>query len=210
MKILHRLRFFVGSSPVFRLELSLVISILAVFCFELSLARAEQARLAREVIRLHVVADSDSAADQALKLSVRDRILAEYSSRLTETATAGEAEELVRGELETIARIAEEELLSRGCEDRVTVTVAKENFPQRSYGEVVLPAGEYTALRVVIGSGRGQNWWCVMFPPLCSFGEDTCEVPLGAEWDIATSDGPEVKFKLRLLEIFSRLKKPSK
>ena len=192
MKILSRL------GPALRLELAVLLAVLAAICFEVHTARAQQKILAKEVVRLHVVANSNSEADQAVKLSVRDGILSAYSAAFTSAASAREAEAALSGELENIRHIAGE--ISG---EEVRVSLGRELFPQRVYGDVVLPAGEYTALRVVIGEGAGENWWCVMFPPLCCFSET--EPPDGEEWDIATEKTPEIKFRLRILEVIRRL-----
>lgn len=119
------------------------------------------------VLRLHILADSDTAEDQMYKLLVRDALL-EQSEQWTDLADDREQMEAMLTEnLPLIEEIAETTLRSAGCSDQVTATLCSMEFPARTYGDVTLPAGEYQALRLVIGSGSGQNWWCMMYPSLC-------------------------------------------
>ncbi len=121
-----------------------------------------------QTLRLHIVARSDDEADQALKLEVRDGILARYGDVFGSADSLASAVESAQALCGDIERTAADILRAGGCGCAVTVDVGCLYFPTRRYGEgVTLPAGHYTALRVVIGEGRGQNWWCVMYPPLC-------------------------------------------
>ena len=120
-----------------------------------------------DVIRLHVLAPSDSEEDQALKLAVRDEVLAVYSSRLAEAGSVEEAEEAVLCLCDDIEKTAAAVVAERGYSYTVDVSFGEESYPTREYGEYSFPAGEYRSLRIVIGEGAGQNWWCVLYPPLC-------------------------------------------
>mgnify|MGYP005764682425 FL=1 len=127
-----------------------------------------QAALADQVIRLHVLANSDSEADQALKLKVRDRVLETASDYFVPGATLEETRAVLTEHLADLAAAGADQVAQEGY--RYPVTVSLEDnywFPTKQYTDFALPAGEYTALRVVIGEGNGQNWWCVVFPPLC-------------------------------------------
>ena len=118
------------------------------------------------VLRLHVVANSDSAADQALKLQVRDALLRE--SRLFAAAeTKQQAAKCVQTQLDALQSTAARVIRQQGYSYDVAVSLEHTAFPTRTYGSVTLPAGRYRALRITLGSGEGKNWWCVMFPPLC-------------------------------------------
>lgn len=128
-------------------------------------ARCENLR--GQFLRLHVIAASDSAEDQRLKLKVRDAVLTAGGELFDGSVTAAEAEEKIRPAIPVLQEAAEQVLRANGCEDTVIVTVQQEYFTTRQYGEITLPAGVYEAVKVVIGEGVGQNWWCVMFPPLC-------------------------------------------
>lgn len=130
-------------------------------------ASASQASLADRVVRLHVIANSDSDSDQALKLQVRDAVLAQATPLLAGTGSRQEAENALADHLEELAQAGAEVLAREGCGDPVTATLSDQWFPTKVYDGFSLPAGNYRALRVVIGEGAGQNWWCVVFPPLC-------------------------------------------
>ena len=141
----------------------LILSILLSFCgFS---ARCD--RIRERVFRLHILAHSDSAEDQACKLAVRDRLLQESGSLLSGAHDQAEAQTLAVECLPLLQAAAQDELIRQGKEYGVRVEVAPCYFNTRVYEEVTLPAGEYPALRVILGEGAGQNWWCVMFPPMC-------------------------------------------
>lgn len=128
---------------------------------------AEQKDLSDQMIRLHVVANSDSQADQALKLRVRDAVL-EQSSLYTAGLDRQAAQEALREALPHLGQIAADTVADAGYRYPVRVTLQAESFPTRDYTDFSLPAGTYTALRVELGAGEGHNWWCVIFPPLCN------------------------------------------
>ena len=130
-------------------------------------ASASESALAGQVLRLHVVANSDSERDQALKLLVRDAVLARAGELLDGVSDRQGAEQALAPHLDELARSAEEVLAAEGCGDAVTVTLADQWFPTKEYDGFSLPAGQYRALRLTIGKGQGRNWWCVVFPPLC-------------------------------------------
>ena len=163
------------------------------------------------VIRLHVLANSDSDEDQALKLRVRDAILAETATLLAGTTTRAEAEVILRGATAQLARVAEETLRAAGSADCVEVLLGEEDYPTRRYENLAFPAGEYLSLRVKIGSAEGQNWWCVLFPPLClSAATEQAEAEqaflaagLSGEQYRVITDTENAKYKLRfkILEV---------
>ena len=128
---------------------------------------SDSARLSRDILRLHVVADSDSEADQALKLQVRDAVLASLEEGLEDLTDPEAAREYVTAMLPRLETAANQVLKAAGSDDTATVTLAREQFPERDYDTFSLPAGVYQALRVTIGEGAGKNWWCVVFPQLC-------------------------------------------
>ena len=119
------------------------------------------------VLRLHILANSDSAEDQAVKLAVRDRLLAECGALFTETADYDAALAQAEQNLPALEASARRELAARGIDQPVTVALTPVNFETRTYDSVTLPAGEYVALQVTIGAGEGHNWWCVCYPNLC-------------------------------------------
>ena len=120
-----------------------------------------------KVVRLHVIANSDSEEDQALKLAVRDAILEKVSSATENCNSREEAEDVISSMLSEIVKQAEKTLRDNGSEYRVSALIGKENYPTREYGDIRLPAGNYSSLRVMIGKAEGKNWWCVLYPSLC-------------------------------------------
>lgn len=119
-----------------------------------------------DALRLHILANSDSEEDQEVKLRVRDAILELFEGGLG-AQTKAEAYERMLAIGPEIQSAAERVLYENGCEQTVTLETGEFDFPERTYGEEIYPAGRYSALRVILGSGEGHNWWCVMFPPLC-------------------------------------------
>ena len=127
-----------------------------------------QRDLADKVVRLHVLANSDTEEDQALKLLVRDAVLERATEILEQSADRAEAEIRLRESLPELEAIAEETVRANGYDYAVTAELEDTAFPTKEYDGFSLPAGEYLALRILIGEGVGQNWWCVVFPPLCT------------------------------------------
>lgn len=131
------------------------------------LASAQESKLTDSVLRLHVIANSDDPADQALKMAVKDEIVAFMQAEFIDTKDAAKAKELAEKNLPKIKAIAEKRIKQSGYDYPVEVYVGEFDFPTKSYGNLVFPQGRYQAVRVVIGEGQGKNWWCVLFPPLC-------------------------------------------
>ena len=127
-----------------------------------------EGRVYTDTIRLHVIANSDSEEDQALKLRVRDAILDAIGHLVEGKSSRSEAEDAIRSNLDIITVLAKDEIALAGYDYDVAVTLDKEQYPEREYNGVRLPAGGYLSLRVMIGEAAGQNWWCVLFPPLCT------------------------------------------
>lgn len=123
--------------------------------------------ISNKLIRFHVIANSDNESDQALKLQIRDKVLQYISPKLNNSKSIEESRKILDIENENILNIAKEVINENGYSYDVESTLSKEYFPVKTYGNITLPQGKYEAYRIVIGSGEGQNWWCVMFPPLC-------------------------------------------
>lgn len=128
---------------------------------------SDRQRLNDELIRLHVVANSDSQEDQALKLQVRDAVTQSLSQAMADIADVDQAKDYLQQNLPKIKKLANDTLRAAGCEDIAVVSLTEEAFDTRYYDTFTLPAGVYEALRITIGDGEGQNWWCVVFPTLC-------------------------------------------
>ena len=202
----------------------LIFSLLVVFSIPFSaLPTAEDAEIYDKLIRLHVIANSDSDEDQELKLKVRDSILSSVADSVGETHDFDSAKASLMASLDDLRNIAEETVRASGFDYRVTVTLTREYYPTRDYRGIRLPAGEYTSLRVMIGSASGHNWWCVLFPQLCVVTasgkakaadlrviddtEPLIEAGLtGSQIELITGDSPRVTVKFRLLEWFESLK----
>ncbi|MBO5370946.1 MAG: stage II sporulation protein R [Clostridia bacterium] len=143
---------------------------------------ATEAALAGSVIRLHVLANSDSAEDQALKLKVRDRVIEETDGIFTDSENVVGAKSKIEGNIDFIKDIAKDEIRKNGYDYDVNVSLGMSDFPTKEYGNIILPAGSYEALKIEIGDAKGKNWWCVLFPPLC-FVDETCVTPSSEAMD---------------------------
>lgn len=128
---------------------------------------ADKERLRQDILRLHVVAASDSQEDQAVKLRVRDAVLGSLRQGLSNLTDLEQAKDYVTQMLPKVEQAANQVLAEAGFDDTVQVSLTEWEFPEREYDTFSLPSGVYNALRVVIGEGAGQNWWCVVFPELC-------------------------------------------
>lgn len=170
-----------------------------------------------DVLRLHVIANSDSKADQALKLKVRDSILDEVSQMLSDCPDFNSALELISkpSSLERLTAVARKTVTDEGYDYDVTVSVGEEEYPRKQYESLCFPSGNYTSLKVQIGSSSGQNWWCVLFPKLClsaaTKGTDNDEEFVQAgftpeQYKIVTdTDEPQYEVKFKILEILGSL-----
>ena len=123
--------------------------------------------LSKRVLRLHILANSDSVQDQQVKLLVRDAVTAYQSAKMSAAENKAQAKAELMADGANLLTVVEGVLSENGCPYGATLYSGLYAFPDREYGEVSYPAGEYDALRIVLGEGKGQNWWCVMFPPLC-------------------------------------------
>lgn len=123
--------------------------------------------IANEIIRFHVVANSDSEKDQNLKLKVRDNVIKYISNELDDVKSIEDARDIIINNREEIENISKKVIEDSGYAYEVKTTLSRENFPDKYYGDLFFPQGEYEAFRILIGEASGQNWWCVMFPPLC-------------------------------------------
>ena len=127
-------------------------------------------KIYESVVRLHVLANSDSEEDQALKLKVRDAVLSYVSPRVIDSTSREEAIRILQGELDEIELVADRIVQEQGYNYSAEVTLTVEEYPTRNYEAMSFPSGEYVSLRVMLGEAEGQNWWCVLFPPLCMSG----------------------------------------
>ncbi len=171
--------------------------------------------LAEDIFRLHILANSDSEEDQALKLKVRDAVL-EYMKTLTADISDKQAViELSKKHSDDFKKIAEQIIQENGYDYSVTIEIGNFYFPTKYYGNISLPAGNYDALKIEIGQAKGQNWWCSLFPPLCFVsvssgvvdeeGEEYLKENLSdEEFAIVSGSSSEVEFKFKIIEMINK------
>ncbi len=188
-----------------RMEKAILAGLIISFAFVMCGFSAQRDDISDRILRLHVIANSDSESDQALKLKVRDRILEEGATYFTEDGSKAQAQDDVRAHMDELTNAARDEIRKQGYDYPVALSMEKTRFGTREYSSVTLPAGEYDALKVVIGSGKGKNWWCVMFPPMClPAAEEKGELgSVLTEGEMDTVEG-EKKYEIRFkaLEIY--------
>lgn len=189
----------------------IAVCICLALCVSLGGLLADKQKLSRELIRLHVVAASDSDCDQEIKLKVRDAVTGCLTETMRDISDAEQAKVCVRENLQKLEAVANDTLADLGVEDRASVGFCREEFPRRVYDSFTLPAGVYDSLRITIGKGEGRNWWCVVFPTLCftAAAEELDAVAAGAGFSdsltaaITGEEGYQVRFFL--LEVLGRL-----
>lgn len=189
------------------LKIAIAVLSVSVLVFNIVSFASDCAEVRRDVLRLHVVADSDSETDQRLKLMVRDAVLEKGGELFDGTVTADEAEKIITPRIDELKAAAEAVLKESGCDNKVEITVGEEYFATRCYENFTMPAGVYTAVRVNIGSAEGQNWWCVMFPPLClpAASADADAFFTDDEMKIVSSS-PEYEPRFKIVELYESLK----
>lgn len=162
--------------------------------------------ISNKVLRLHIIANSDSDYDQNVKLKVRDEVLKLSGDMFADCKTLEDAKNVSQNNIDLIQSIANNTLSSLGCSEAATVAVAKEYFSTRIYDDFTLPAGIYDSIKIVIGNGEGHNWWCVMFPQVCLSGctKDLEDDLTDEEIKMIHSKDYIVKFKA--VEIYEKLK----
>lgn len=134
---------------------------------DINVNQRNEESIASKIIRFHVLANSDSNEDQALKLKVRDQVLAFIAPKMSKSSSASESKQILLKYNNDIDRIAENVVRKSGYNYGVKTELSRAYFPIKTYGTITLPEGKYDAYRILIGSAKGHNWWCVMFPPLC-------------------------------------------
>ena len=206
-------------STISRLLLLMFLLTLFIFFSAYSYVTAVSSDISDSVFRLHVIANSDSQEDQNLKYKVRDALLEYMNTLCSSEFSKEEAMNIAENHIDDFSNIAQDIVTQNGYDYPINVSIGKYNFPTKEYGDVSLPAGNYDALRVEIGSASGHNWWCVMFPPLCFVDVSSGVVPESSkellqdgmseeEYDLLTksSDNSELNFKFKIVELFENLK----
>ena len=188
------------------------IAISLYMAFSCTYFTASAGTVKEDVVRLHILANSNSEIDQEVKLKVRDALLRTNASILSDGVTKENAKEHFEKSKEILLKTAKETLKENGFNYIVKITLQEEYFETRTYDNLTFPAGQYTALKVVLGEGNGKNWWCVMFPPLCIPVADGIETNENTA-DYLTDSGEKIvrggeKYivKFKLLEIYEELR----
>lgn len=189
-----------------KLEISLFCGLVISVLLSIISFGASCGEIRQDVLRMHVIANSDSAEDQAVKLKVRDAVLEAGEDLFDGTLTAEGAEQVLDSDIERLQNAAQTVLTEKGFDYGVRVEIGKDYFNTRTYdGEVTLPAGEYEAVRVILGEGKGQNWWCVMFPPMClpaaEADTEISDVLTQNEEDVVKSN-PKYEARFKIVELF--------
>ena len=188
------------------------IAISLYMAFSCTYFTASAGTVKKDVVRLHILANSDSQKDQEVKLKVRDALLETNASILSDSVTKENAKKHFEKSKEILLKTAKETLEENGFNYKVNITLQEEYFETRTYGNLTFPAGQYTALKVVLGDGEGKNWWCVMFPPLCVPAADGVETNentadyLTQSGEKIVSGGEKYVVKFKLLEIYEELR----
>ena len=192
---------------------------LFIYISAISYVHAVSNDISESVFRLHVIANSDSVEDQNLKYKVRDNVINYMNSLCSSAASKEEAIKLAKEYTDEFYNIAKQTVIDNGYSYDIKINIGNFDFPTKQYGDISLPAGSYDALRIEIGKANGQNWWCVMFPPLCFVDVSSGIVPEESKETIKKSlsneeeyvlinedKNTDIKFKFKLIEMFQNVK----
>ena len=195
-----------------KIILSILISVATFFTLNAFIPKADEAEIYDACVRLHVIANSDSESDQELKLKVRDKLLEKVDEY--EAKDKKEAIYLLEENKEELIALAKEVVSKEGEDYNVKIEIGLEDYPTRTYEDFSLPAGEYTSVRVIIGEGKGQNWWCVLYPPLCTSSaikyDEDAYIDVGLtkdQYGLITGVSGNYKVKFKFLELASQMVK---
>lgn len=216
------MRNFIQNPKVKRAFIIIILLCLFILISAISYVDAVSTDIANSVFRLHVIANSDSKEDQELKYKVRDNII-EYMNSIAQNCTSKqEVIQLVIEHRQDFQSIAEQVIHDNGYDYNVNIDIGKSDFPTKNYGDISFPAGTYDSLKIKIGESNGQNWWCVMFPPLCFVDVTSGVVPEQSksmmqdnlteeEYNIISDHkSPDIKVKFSLIEMFQNMKMANK
>lgn len=191
-------------------DFGLIVGLLTLVLLNIFSFAAKCENIRGEVLRLHVIANSDSEVDQSMKLAVRDAVLLAGADIFDGSVTAEDAAEKISPEIERLTEVAREVVQEYNESYQVNMKIEEEFFDTRSYEDVTLPAGKYRALKIIIGEGVGENWWCVMFPPLClpaatgNADDDLHIVFTEGEQNLVRSS-PKYELRFKIVEIYEKL-----
>ncbi len=215
MKILLN---FIHNTKVKHTFIILILLCIFILISAISYVDAVSTDISNSVFRLHVIANSDSTEDQNLKYKVRDAVLKYMNSISMDCSSKSEVIKLVNDHKDDFYKIAKQVIVDNGYNYDVNIKIGNFDFPTKHYGDISFPAGNYDALRIEIGNASGQNWWCVMFPPLCFVDVTSGVVPddsksiiesnlSSEEYNIISNkNSSDIQFKFSLIEMFQNLK----
>lgn len=192
-----------------KIRISLSVGIVVAIVFSIFSFAKTSDEIRSDVLRLHVIANSDSSVDQNLKLRLRDHILQEGKDIFDGSVNVENAVQKIEPRIGELEKSAESFVKSAGFDYKVKITLSEEYFTTRTYETVTLPAGKYLALRVVIGSGSGHNWWCVMFPPMCvpaADKKDEIENVFTDDEIKLVESKPKYEPRFKIIEIYEQIK----
>lgn len=189
-------------------EKSLLCSFLLALLFNFASFQTKCENLSEKVLRVHILANSDSKEDQDLKLKVRDKILEYAKKEFISAQNKEDAIILSENSLDKIKNVAQSEIKNLGYDYPAKVEIVNMHFNTRQYGDITLPAGNYDALRVIIGSGKGKNWWCVMFPSICigSSEDNKADMVFNEEERDIIENEEKYEFKFKCVEVYEECK----
>lgn len=192
-----------------KIKISVTVGIIVAILFSICSFAKTSEEIRSDVLRLHVIANSDTSVDQNLKLRLRDYILQEGKDIFNGSVNVENAVEKIEPVLPELEKSAKEFVNQAGFDYDVKISLSNEYFTTRTYETVTLPAGKYLALRVVIGSGEGHNWWCVMFPPMCvpaADKKDEIENVFSEKEIKLVESKPKYEPRFKVVEIYEQLK----
>lgn len=190
-------------------EISVALGLITAIVFSVVGFGTDCEKIRNNVVRLHILAESDCEADQRVKLLVRDALLESGSELFSGIADVSSAKEILAKEKEMLIDVAENVLEENGFDYDAEMYLEREYFDTKEYESFTMPAGEYLALKVVLGKGEGHNWWCVMFPPLClpaASAETDIDTVLGKDCAKLIQSNPEYEMRFKIVEIYERIK----
>lgn len=206
----------ISISNIKRLLLLLLLLFIYTFICAFSYVSAVSSDIQDSVFRLHVIANSDSSEDQNLKYIVRDKVLAYINSISSNENSKEDVISLANQNIDEIQKIAENTIHENGYDYSVKLNIGNFAFPTKTYGDISFPAGYYDALKIEIGEAKGQNWWCVMFPPLCFVDVTSGVVPEESkevmrenlseeEYQLLSENSNDINFKFKIVEMFQNI-----
>lgn len=207
---------FISISNIKRLLLLLLLLFIYTFICAFSYVSAVSSDIQDSVFRLHVIANSDSSEDQNLKYIVRDKVLEYINSISSNENSKEDVISLANQNIDEIQKIAENTIHENGYDYSVKLNIGNFAFPTKTYGDISFPAGYYDALKIEIGEAKGQNWWCVMFPPLCFVNVTGGVVPEESkevmrenlseeEYQLLSENSNDINFKFKIVEMFQNI-----